>query len=775
MSQTGFPTRSIGYDLLNRTATESDGVNPNLTVYSYDSLHLRTITDPAGQVYRYTFNALGWLVKRTSPEGLADSLEYAVDGTLRRYVNRRGQSVDETYDALDRPLTKSGTNTPSESWSYSANGRVITAVSVVSTDVVYRNVSGQLDSVSTSIAGQTFWRRYFYDASGGVDSVRTAGGGLSFVTRRWRYDTLTHTMSGFGLDNLWTQFTYNADDNSIADSLPGGDAIRTELGPTQRVVSVGATSSGWSYADSVARALGVDPTGRVHRQFRDFGIEGIKAAPTKVSIYGYDGLGRLTADTSGTRTVTYWLGCDAGQDEGYGCGDFWSDWTVNRVDSMRYDPVGNRLDNGGVYTTGNRISTFMSCSYAHDPDGNITTRVNCPFPGPVTFSWTAENRLAGYSVGGGDTVTFFYNALGQLVRRDVNGVPTSIFLWDGDNLLAELNGAATEKISEYSYGSNDRLHSVVVGGVRYYAHADGIGNVIGLTTATLSLARTYHYDAYGNTIPSGDYSGLQGHDRARWKGALWFGDDGVELYYMRGRWYEPRTGRFLSEEPVDISGDVNPYSYGGDDPVNYADPSGGARCVVGYEPDQFYSIDGIWYIKGGAAILGDCPDNTYWEGAGFFNGAAERSCNGQMVLWPLCTPDPETMVDAAERLGSYLQSKNFKYGLWWKHGVHKPGTVDCSHFVHQALEDAGCDAPYVSTADISNNLLYYSVPPAVGTIWVVRHADGTGHMGIVGELDRNGRPKVVQAGHTSDYWNRPVYQDRWRAGDTVKYYLPVCR
>jgi RHS repeat-associated protein len=54
---------------------------------------------------------------------------------------------------------------------------------------------------------------------------------------------------------------------------------------------------------------------------------------------------------------------------------------------------------------------------------------------------------------------------------------------------------------------------------------------------------------------------------------LWFGEQ-VELYYMRNRWYEPRTGRFLSEDPIGLAGGINPYVFAGADPVNGWDPRG---------------------------------------------------------------------------------------------------------------------------------------------------------------------------------------------------------
>lgn len=57
------------------------------------------------------------------------------------------------------------------------------------------------------------------------------------------------------------------------------------------------------------------------------------------------------------------------------------------------------------------------------------------------------------------------------------------------------------------------------------------------------------------------------------------GDGGVELYYMRNRWYEPRTGRFLSEDPIGLEGGINLYAFGAADPINRRDASGLGPCV----------------------------------------------------------------------------------------------------------------------------------------------------------------------------------------------------
>jgi murein DD-endopeptidase MepM/ murein hydrolase activator NlpD len=44
--------------------------------------------------------------------------------------------------------------------------------------------------------------------------------------------------------------------------------------------------------------------------------------------------------------------------------------------------------------------------------------------------------------------------------------------------------------------------------------------------------------------------------------------------YMRNRWYEPQSGRFLSEDPIGLNGGINLYAFAGDNPVSRGDPSG---------------------------------------------------------------------------------------------------------------------------------------------------------------------------------------------------------
>ena len=52
-------------------------------------------------------------------------------------------------------------------------------------------------------------------------------------------------------------------------------------------------------------------------------------------------------------------------------------------------------------------------------------------------------------------------------------------------------------------------------------------------------------------------------------------DISTGLYYNRARYYDPITGRFISQDPIGFdSGDVNLYRYVGNSPTNFTDRSG---------------------------------------------------------------------------------------------------------------------------------------------------------------------------------------------------------
>ncbi len=73
-------------------------------------------------------------------------------------------------------------------------------------------------------------------------------------------------------------------------------------------------------------------------------------------------------------------------------------------------------------------------------------------------------------------------------------------------------------------------------------------------------------------------------------------DSETGLYYYRARYYDPSTGRFLSEDPISFAGGINFYPYVGNSPSNLIDPTGkqsGPPRPPAPKPPAIY-YPGLW-------------------------------------------------------------------------------------------------------------------------------------------------------------------------------------
>jgi RHS repeat-associated protein len=107
---------------------------------------------------------------------------------------------------------------------------------------------------------------------------------------------------------------------------------------------------------------------------------------------------------------------------------------------------------------------------------------------------------------------------------------------------------------------------------------DRLGTVRRLTNSLGAITDTYDYDAFGNKINSTGTT----PNNYMYRGEQY--DSDLELYYLRARYMNPLTGRFMSRDPEDgyLSEPVtlHKYLYVGGDPVNAL--SGYCRqCGVG--------------------------------------------------------------------------------------------------------------------------------------------------------------------------------------------------
>jgi RHS repeat-associated protein len=200
-----------------------------------------------------------------------------------------------------------------------------------------------------------------------------------------------------------------------------------------------------------------------------------------------------------------------------------------------------------------------------DANGNTLTD-----PSGKSYTWDFENRLTQAVVPGtnGGTTTFKYDPFGRRIYKQSPSF-TSVFLYDGADLLETVSGSGSE-VASYAQGLGvDEMLAMQRGGTADYYDADGLGSITSLSSSAGALANTYIYDSFGNLTAS---TGTR-RNYVQYTGREFDAETG--LNYNRARYYNPTTGRFISEDPLGFSGGgPNFYAYVGNDPVLFIDPTG---------------------------------------------------------------------------------------------------------------------------------------------------------------------------------------------------------
>jgi len=166
---------------------------------------------------------------------------------------------------------------------------------------------------------------------------------------------------------------------------------------------------------------------------------------------------------------------------------------------------------------------------------------------------------------------------GNRLAKTANGVTTHYLVDDlnptGYAQVVEetINGAPNR---EYTYGLQRIDEDQIVNNAwtpSFYGY-DGFGTVRQLTSLTGAVTDTYEYDAFGNQIT---------HTGSTSNNYLYRGeqfDPDLGLYYLRARYYNPATGRFMSRDPEDgtlrMPITLHKYLYADGDPVDGFDPTG---------------------------------------------------------------------------------------------------------------------------------------------------------------------------------------------------------
>jgi hypothetical protein len=81
-----------------------------------------------------------------------------------------------------------------------------------------------------------------------------------------------------------------------------------------------------------------------------------------------------------------------------------------------------------------------------------------------------------------------------------NAVGTTIYVYDGDNIIEEL-AANRNSVARYAQGLGiDEPLAMLCSSTTSFYQADGLGSITSLTKTSGAVAATYTYDSFGKTI-----------------------------------------------------------------------------------------------------------------------------------------------------------------------------------------------------------------------------------------------------------------------------------
>jgi RHS repeat-associated protein len=366
-----------------------------------------------------------------------------------------------------------------------------------------------------------------------------------------------------------------------------------------------------------------------------------------------------------------------------------------------------------------------------------------------SFAYNSEIRLTSMNRG---AVTLLYDGDGNRVAKTVNGVTTRYLVDDMNptglpQVVEETVNNVVQR--QYTYGLQLISENQVVGNtwtVSFYG-VDGAGSVRQLTNSNGVVTDTYEYDAFGNEVSS---TGTTPNNYL-YRSEQW--DPDLGAYYLRARYYNPLTGRFLSADPEAGQGQRS-YEYAGADPVNGLDPSGN-EAIVEFALLQFYPCRLSVHFPG-------------FCGLPLAGGASLPGCGGPGAPSPPkppCNPNDKNCCKKCFDTAAFAQKINSEAVPNESDPSQYHGM--CAHVVGDGLAAGGINARVGLAGNYGPVLLQNNFEVVD---YIARPAFHSQHTGQQGDITIFGIVPGHTSGHAEGYTG--ASQSHWSSYWQQQYWTP---
>ena len=549
----------VEYEYTSKNQLEKTIVGGEYTTYEYDAVGNQTalVTGNGTARTEYQYDKFSNLKKVIDPLGSFEEYQYDRTNRLEKKTDKNGDVVNYRFDYLGREATAVGKGVSRTTY-YTPTGQVQSVSNGNSTTTyAYDNLGRVVTETETGGIVKT----YTYNAADLRKSYTLTVGGVQQMSNSYGYDKLNRLINVYSHDGTVIRATYTYDANGNRASLI-------------REFSTTSTTYQYNRANMVTGLQNKKHDGSIISSYSyNYYLDGNQQSKTdnsgKTTTYLYDAAGRLKAETES--------GTGANQSYSYLYEDLRSnrtkmtvtgdnarvvDYTYNLANQLMTEKTGNETI---IYSYDNNGNQILKAKQITSPGG--TSGIGVEYGGDLLeeYEYDGFNQLTSVKIEGVDTA-YKYKADGLRLSKTTGGVTTQ-HIWDGQNISADMtNGTVTAK---YLRGV-DLISSSVSGQTTRYYMYNAHGDVVQLVGSSYTVVRRYEYDAFGVEQEIAGQDAETDNNPFRYCGEYF--DKETGSIYLRARYYNPKIGRFITQDP--ICDGLNWYTYCGNSPVMFRDPSG---------------------------------------------------------------------------------------------------------------------------------------------------------------------------------------------------------
>ena len=566
------------------------------TLFEYDLFgNVAITTKPKGNRRTHTYNARNWLVESSDDNGTATRFEYDINGNLTHQytpaANDEGTEghVEYVYDALNRKRQHIQHKAANDAINPDATGNLVTLLGY--------DAEGNLTH-STDAKGQAFVTTYdalgrpeqqsfpagsdivtiasTYDANNNLDIVTETKAGSTVEVTDHTYDLLDRLTArnqrghsvGYVYDNngnrtgvtaLGGTTTYTFDSRNRLHTAVANGLTSTyhylQNGWLERVEQGNGTQATYAYDDAgrTTQIVNLTATQTALSQF-DYTFDdnsnretetvlqnGFASNSARTTTYSYDNLDRLTGyvhnqgGAAESHSFTHYPSYD------------------RKTETVVVDGVTTK-NRTFVYDETHWLASITDTApansgviaYQYDNNGNTLRKTDATGQGPAStaMAYNTRNQLLNVATGAAGSEQnkghYDYNYAGMRIRHIGSDRGDIEYIYDDKAIIDEVVSGTSTPVAHYRYG--DRLLSLQTAEGEQFYHYSNLGTTANLSTPAGENQVAYEVDPFGAiTRQEGESVNRQvftGHEH----------DTETGLVYMKARFYDPDSARFLTQD-----------------------------------------------------------------------------------------------------------------------------------------------------------------------------------------------------------------------------------